>query len=107
MAKFFGVPAATITAQRRFARMGDKTNPPVFIAFDMIRQTPDHIAKGKRPHYHLTLSPILDNYPSDDEVADAQHINHIFENIINKDLSQWMWFHRRFKTQADGTNFYQ
>ncbi|WFF39693.1 lipid A biosynthesis acyltransferase [Moraxella nasibovis] len=107
MATFFGVPSATITAQRRFARMGDKSNPPVFIAFDMIRQTPDNIPKGKRPHYHLTLSPVLDNYPSDDELADAQRINDVFENIIKKDLSQWMWFHRRFKTQADGTRFYQ
>lgn len=106
MATFFGVPSATITAQRRFASM-NKKNPPVFIAFDMIRQTPDNIPKGKRPHYHISLSPVIDNYPSDDEVADAQRINDIMENSIKKDITQWMWFHRRFKTQADGTNYYQ
>lgn len=107
MAKFFGVPAATITAQRRFLRMGDKNNPPVFIVFDMIRQTPDHIPAGKRPHYHLNLSPVLNDYPSNDEVRDAQRVNDLFESIINKDPTQWMWFHRRFKTQADEKNFYQ
>lgn len=105
MATFFGVPSATITAQRRFASM-NKKNPPVFIAFDMIRQTPDNIPKGKRPHYHINLSPVIDNYPSDDEVADAQRINDIMEHSIKKDISQWMWFHRRFKTQADGADYY-
>ncbi len=105
MAKFFGVPAATITAQRRFASM-NKKNPPVFILFDMIRQTPNSIPKGRRPHYHITLSPVLDNYPSADEVADAQRINDLFELAIKKDPSQWMWFHRRFKTQADGHDYY-
>ncbi|MDH9218772.1 lipid A biosynthesis acyltransferase [Moraxella sp. K1664] len=105
MATFFGVPSATIIAQRRFASM-NKKNPPVFIAFDMIRQTPDNIPKGKRPHYHISLSPVIENYPSDDEVADAQRINDIMEHSIKKDIAQWMWFHRRFKTQADGTDYY-
>ena len=89
----------------RFVGM-NKKNPPVFIVFDMIRQTPDNIPKGKRPHYHISLSPIIDNYPSDDEMADAQRINDMMENCIKKDITQWMWFHRRFKTQVDGTNYY-
>lgn len=107
MAKFFGIPAATITAQRRLARLGDKANPPAVIIMDMIRRTPDNIPRGKIPHYHISLSPVLDNYPSDDEVADAQRINDMFEASISKDIVQWMWFHRRFKTQIDGTNLYQ
>lgn len=73
----------------------------------MIRQTPDNIPKGKRPHYHISLSPVIENYPSDDEVADAQRINDMIEHNIKKDITQWMWFHRRFKTQADGTDYYQ
>ena len=107
MATFFGVPAATITAQRRLAKLGDKESPPAVIVMDMVRQTPDHLPKGKRPHYHISLSPVLENYPSRDEVADAQRINDMFEANIQKDPTQWMWFHRRFKTQADGTRFYQ
>ena len=107
MATFFGVPAATITAQRRLAKLGNKKNPPVVMVMDMMRQTPDNIPKGKRPHYHISLTPALENYPSSDEIFDAQRINDMFETNIKKDISQWMWFHRRFKTQQDGTNFYQ
>ena len=107
MATFFGVPAATITAQRRLAKLGDKHNPPAVIVMDMMRKTPDNIPKGKIPHYHISLSPVLENYPSDDEIKDAQRINDMFETNIKKDITQWMWFHRRFKTQADGTRFYE
>lgn len=106
MAEFFGVPAATITAQRRFARLGNKQKPPALIMMSFARQTPDFIAKGKRPHYHLSLSPILDNYPSDDELLDAIRLNQLIENAIRQNPTQWMWFHRRFKTQADGKNYY-
>lgn len=106
MATFFGVPSATITAHRRFAGF-NKKNPPVFIVMDMIRQTPDNIPKGKRPYYHIALSPALENFPSDDEKADAQRINDMFENNIKKDITQWMWFHRRFKTQESKKNYYQ
>ena len=106
MANFFGVPAATITAYRRFHAF-DKRNPPVFIMMDMIRQTPDNIPKGRLPHYHIHLSPVLENFPSSDETQDATRINALIEKNIQKDITQWMWFHRRFKTQADGYNFYQ
>ena len=106
MATFFNVPAATITAHRRFVGF-NKKNPPVFIVMDMIRQTPDNIPKSRRPHYHISLSPVLDNFPSDDEKVDAQRINEMFETNIKKDITQWMWFHRRFKTQSSGKNYYE
>lgn len=105
MATFFGVPCATITAQRRLAKL-NKKNPPAVIMIHMYRQSPAILMRGKRPHYHLSLTPI-NNYPSDDELADANHINALLATQLSKDLSQYMWFHRRFKTQTDGRNYYK
>lgn len=102
MAPFFGVPAATITAARRMAKLGDKTRPPAFMALHTYRQTPDNLPSGKRPHYHLTITPELDHYPSSDEVADATRVNEVLEGLIRIDPAQWMWFHRRFKNGPDG-----
>ena len=102
MAPFFGVPAATITAPRRLAKMGDKAYPPVFMALHTYRQTSDSLPKGKRPHYHLTITQALDNYPTSDEVDDATRINELLEGLIRIDPTQWMWFHRRFKNAPDG-----
>ena len=108
MAPFFGVPAATITASRRLAKIGDKHHLPVVMALHTYRQTPDNLPKGKRPHYHLTITPALDNYPSQDEVADATRVNEILEGLIRIDPTQWMWFHRRFKNGVDGrTDIYK
>jgi KDO2-lipid IV(A) lauroyltransferase len=63
--------------------------------------------KGRHPHYHLSFSPVIDNYPSTDEVADATRVNRLLENYLRIDPTQYMWFHRRFKTQPDGTKYYQ
>lgn len=107
MAPFFGVPAATITAPRRLAKLGDKAYPPVVVALHAYRQTADNLPRGKRPHYHLTITPALDNYPSDDEVFDAKRVNELLEGLIRIDPTQWMWFHRRFKHNESGrTDYY-
>lgn len=108
MANFFGVPAATVTAQRRLTKLGDKANPPVVVMIHFYRETPVEMPSGRHPHYHIRFSPILDNYPSDDEIADANRVNRLLENFIRIDPTQYMWFHRRFKTQPDERNtFYQ
>ena len=108
MAPFFGVPAATITALRRMARLGDKAHPPAIMALHTYRQTPDNLPSGKRPHYHLTITPAVEDYPSNDEVADATRINELLEGLIRIDPTQWMWFHRRFKHGSNGrSNIYK
>lgn len=106
MANFFGVPAATVTAQRRLAMIGKKQNdqhaPTAVVMIHFYRETPIEMPKGRRPHYHIQFSPVLDNYPSDNEHTDAQRVNQMLENYIRIDPTQYMWFHRRYKTQADG-----
>lgn len=106
MAPFFGMPAATITAWRRIARLGDKQNPPAVLLFSVFRTSSAAIAKGGRAHYELTFSPMV-GLPSNDELADATFVNQLLAEHINRYPSQWMWFHRRFKTQPSGVDYYK
>lgn len=102
MAQFFGVPAATITAGRRLAKIGNTQ----VMAVHFYRQPPNATKTNKQPHYHIHITPALENYPSTDELADANAANHLLESLIKTDVSQYMWFHRRFKTQPNAVNFY-
>jgi KDO2-lipid IV(A) lauroyltransferase len=88
---FFGVPAATITATSRFAQV----NNSAVVLFS-------HYRKEDNSGYHLNFSPILENYPSGDDVADATRINLLIEESIRKQPDQYLWLHKRFKTQAAG-----
>ncbi|WP_296405519.1 lipid A biosynthesis acyltransferase [Psychrobacter sp.] len=107
MAPFFGVPAASVTAPRRLARLGHKSNPPVVMALHTYRQSPDKLQRGRRPHYHLTITPALNNYPTTDELADATRVNEVLESLIRIDPTQWMWFHKRYKhNEAGRTDYY-
>ncbi|MBS9779321.1 MAG: lipid A biosynthesis acyltransferase [Moraxellaceae bacterium] len=96
MAEFFGVKCATITVPRRLARLGNKQNPPVVMAVHFYRKSP------KNQHYQISITPQLADYPSNDEVADATRVNGLLEDFIRIAPTQWMWFHKRFKTGADG-----
>ncbi len=51
--------------------------------------------------YHIEIFPVLDNFPSEDELADVTRVNKLMENSILKAPEQYMWLHRRFKTQPD------
>lgn len=88
---FFGVPAATITATSRFAA----ANNSVVLFFS-------HFRTNNNTGYHLRISPPIDNYPSGDEKADAIKINGLIEAAIRKHPDQYLWMHKRFKTQAAG-----
>jgi len=90
-APFFGVPAALITATARLAKL---SNAPVVPFFQTRR------ADGSG--YDLHLLPALENFPSDDDVADASAINHVIEEEIRTQPAQYLWVHRRFKTRPEG-----
>ncbi len=90
-APFFGVQAATLTAPRRL----QKINNSVVMAIHFRRH-------ATQEQYEIFITPPFDNYPSDDAVADATRVNHELEALIRRSPTQYMWFHRRFKTRPEG-----
>jgi len=90
-APFFGVPAALITATARLAKL---SGAPVVPFFQSRRED----GSG----YDLHLLPPLENFPCGDDVADATATNHVIEEEIRQQPAQYLWVHRRFKTQPEG-----
>lgn len=93
MAPFFGTPAATVTAHRRLLKIAKAVSIPLYFYRD---------GDISNPQYHVLIEPALDNFPSDDEVSDAIRTNKIIENQLRIAPTQYMWFHRRFKTRPQG-----
>lgn len=87
-APFFGIEAATIKATARFARLN---NSPTLIF--------SHHRKKDNSGYILKISQKLLKYPTDDECANAHQINQLLEARIREFPEQYLWLHRRFKTQ--------
>ena len=51
--------------------------------------------------YVIELGPIWENYPSGDLEADVAFMNQQIEAMIIKQPSQYLWIHKRFKTQPN------
>lgn len=90
-APFFGVKAATIKTTSKLAQIN---NSPVLIT--SYHRKPDNSG------YILRFNPVLEGFPSGDEVEDAARINRELEKEIRKCPAQYMWVHRRFKTRPPG-----
>ncbi|HGX93343.1 MAG TPA: LpxL/LpxP family Kdo(2)-lipid IV(A) lauroyl/palmitoleoyl acyltransferase [Candidatus Tenderia sp.] len=86
MAPFFGTPAPTQPATSRLIKMSGAAAMP----FEY-RRLPG--SEG----YLLEFYPPLEDFPSDDEVANATRINQVFETLIRHAPEQYFWLHRRFK----------
>jgi KDO2-lipid IV(A) lauroyltransferase len=89
-APFFGIPAATITATHQFARLTGCAVVPFF-----------HRREGDR--YVLRIGEPLTPFPSEDAVADSAAVNAAIESMVREAPSQYLWLHRRFKRQPEGT----
>jgi KDO2-lipid IV(A) lauroyltransferase len=88
---FFGIQAATITATARFAKVNDSA--VLFYS---------HYRNDDNSGYHLDFTPVLNGFPSGDAHADARTTNELVEQAIRRQPDQYLWLHKRFKTQADG-----
>jgi KDO2-lipid IV(A) lauroyltransferase len=90
-APFFGIQAATLTAPRRLQKINNSAVMMVhFRRHPLLEQ------------YEILITPRLENYPTDDTVADATRVNFELETLIRRSPTQYMWFHRRFKTRPEG-----
>lgn len=88
---FFGVPAATLLAPSRLARMLNMVVQPVIAEL-----LPG--GQGYRVHF----LPPLEGFPTDDAEADTRRMNADLEAEILKRMPQYLWVHKRFKTRPPG-----
>ena len=87
----FGVPAATVTATSKFARLGRARVIPF---------TQTRLADGSG--YRVVVHPPLADFPGDSEEADGLRLNQWIEAAIRQQPEQYLWAHRRFKTRPPG-----
>ncbi len=85
MVPLFGIPCATNTATSRLATMTGAAVLPYF---------PERLSNGR---YRMVILPQLDNFPSDDPVADTTRFHQLIEAQVRKVPAQYLWIHRRFK----------
>jgi len=83
--KFFGVPSMHTTATSTLARLGNAVVVPYF---------PRRLENGR---YQLTMLPPIEDFPSDDPVADTEKYVKILEERIRLCPEQYFWVHRKFK----------
>jgi KDO2-lipid IV(A) lauroyltransferase len=96
---FLGGIASTLTATTKIAKMTGAAVVPFY---------PVRLEDGKG--YKLIVLPPLENFPSGDIEADSARVNKTIESMVYDCPEQYLWSHKRFKTQADGadrnTNIY-
>ncbi len=89
-ANFFNHPASTVTAPSSFIRFNQ--SPMLMLA---------HYRKPDNSGYILEFSEVS-SANSEDKQAFAQVVNNAIEAAVRKHPEQYMWMHKRFKTQPDG-----
>ena len=87
---FYGVPAATVPALSRFAKLGRAR-----VCTLVSRLVPGG--------YEVTLSAAWHDFPSEDLQADTLRMNQSMEPWIDQDPAQYYWVHKRFKTRPPGS----
>ena len=87
---FFGVPAATLVAPARMARLLGMRVQPVVAE---MRE-----GGGWRVRFHAPWT----DWPSDDPIADTRRLNEWIEAEVRRHPAQYLWVHKRFKTRPPG-----
>ena len=87
---FFGKTAATIPSVSDFSR---QSNARVIMA---------NYYMDQNNQYVLTFSQPLENFPTEDNLADTTRVTQLIEEYIRQHPEQYIWQHRRFKTRPPG-----
>ena len=89
----FGKPKATICGLSRLARQVDAAVLHCDSWWD-----------AKSGRYQTAISPAQPNFPSNDVWHDALRINQKIEQMIQRNVSQYLWKLEIFKTRPEGEN---
>ena len=93
---FLGGTASTLTATAKMARISKAVVIPFY---------PVRLENGQG--FKLIVLPALENFPSDDIHIDSALVNKTIEDMVYACPEQYLWLHKRFKTQPDrSTNIY-
>jgi KDO2-lipid IV(A) lauroyltransferase len=87
---FFGVPAATLLAPGRLAKVLEMTVQPVMV----------RMLEGGG--WRVSFGPAWTGWPSGAAEADAAAMNRWIESEVRKLPAQYLWVHKRFKTRPAG-----
>jgi len=87
---FFGIDTATITAIPKYATFADAN-----VLLYYTHREPD----GR---YIVEVEPMLENYPSGDDIADTVLWSDWLERKIREHPEDYLWLHRRFKSRPKG-----
>jgi KDO2-lipid IV(A) lauroyltransferase len=87
---FFGIQTATVPSVSDFA---NSTGAKVAFVDYYMDEDNTFVAR---------CGGVLDNFPTDDNVADTARLNAILEESVRKHPEQYLWLHRRFKTRPEG-----
>jgi len=90
-APFFGIQAATLLNTHKL---------PELTGCAVVMMFPSYDREQRR--YHVEFLPALEDYPSDDPVADLTRVNALIEAQVRRNPDQYWWIHRRFKTRPEG-----
>jgi KDO2-lipid IV(A) lauroyltransferase len=90
-APFFGFRTATLTVTHRL---------PALTGCQVLVMMPRYDRASGR--YVVEITPPVEDFPTDDPVADLGRINALLERQVRKAPEQYWWVHRRFKTRPEG-----
>ena len=91
---FFGRPANSLSSTHQLARLSGAA----VIAFQHVRR--------RDGGYTLRIVPALGDIPSKDATADTAQVMSAIESMARAAPDQYLWIHRRFKRQPDGSAVY-